>query len=237
VSKRRKGPAVDVLYADNHVLAVDKPAGVPMVPDASGDESLLDRAKDWIRFEKKKPGEIFLGVVHRLDRPVSGVALFARTSKAAERLSRSFRERDAHKTYWGLVTPPPRGERGEVEQWLAKDEDSNRARPAGPRTPGAKLARTGWRLLVLDGRFALLELEPETGRPHQIRSALRSLGSPLLGDLKYGAQAPLEDRSIALHARRLEIAHPTRGDRLEIECLPPDRPWWELARRLGSRQT
>ncbi len=223
-------PALDVLHVDNHVIAVAKPAGVPTAPDASGDPSLLDLAREWVRIEFEKPGAAFLGLVHRLDRPVSGVVVFARTSKGAARLSAQFRERATRKVYWGVVAGRPAQREGLVEQWLVKDERANRVRAAPSGSAGAKQARTRWRVLAEGATRTLVELVPETGRAHQLRAACATLGLPLLGDLKYGATEPLPDASIALHARRLEIAHPTSGERLVLEAAPPRLAAWAIAR-------
>lgn len=216
-----------VLHVDNHLLAVAKPAGLPVVPDASGDESLLELAKAWLKREFARPGAVYLGVVHRLDRPVSGVVLFARTSKAAARLSAQFRAGSVAKLYLAVAEGRVQGEGGELEQWLVKDERANRVRTAPSGAAGARRARTAWRVLERwDGR-TLLELAPATGRPHQLRvAAALGLGRPLLGDLKYGASAPLPDRSVALHAWRLAVRHPTRAQAVELACPRPDAPWW-----------
>lgn len=221
---------LEVLLADNHLLAIAKPAGMPSVPDASGDPSALELARRWVKREYEKPGAVYLGVVHRLDRPVSGVLLFARTSKAAARLSACFRERGASKVYWGLCEGIPAETEGVVEQWLLKDGSRNRVRSVDAGRRGARLARTRWRVLGTSGGRAWLELVPQTGRPHQLRHACAALGAPLLGDLKYGASAPLPDRSIALHAVRLEFEHPTRSERVRLETPPPPRPWWDRSR-------
>lgn len=223
--------ALTVLHCDNHLLVVAKPAGLPTVPDDSGDESLLDLAKSWVKREFDKPGAVFLGVVHRLDRPVSGVVAFARTSKSASRLSDAFRARRVTKLYWGIVEGRPVDARGELELWLAKDAARNVVSVCDPHAPGVQLARTRWRLLRAERDLALLELEALTGRPHQLRVACRSLGAPLAGDLKYGASAPLPDQSLALHARRLELEHPTRPEHLAFEAEPPELAIWDLARR------
>ncbi|MCE9592857.1 MAG: RluA family pseudouridine synthase [Planctomycetes bacterium] len=227
--------ALDVLFSDNHLLAVAKPAGVPTVADDSGDESLQELAKEFVRREKAKPGNVFLGVVHRLDRPVSGLVLFARTSKAAERLSEAFRERRVVKRYLALAERMPNRREGELEQWLIKDERTNVVRAVATERPEAQLAVTRFavvREFDFEGaRRTLVELEPLTGRSHQLRVALATLGAPLLGDLKYGARAPLADQSVALHARGLTVPHPVGGRELALECLPPDRAWWAAALR------
>lgn len=235
---------LNVLFADNHLLVVEKPAGMPTVPDESRDLSLLEMGKAWIKQEYSKPGEVFLGVVQRLDRPVSGVICFARTSKAAARLTKAFGEQAAHKTYLAIGVgelDAGLGREGEVRQWLVKDRESNRvtafaSEPTGRDSRGgakggAKLAVTRWRwqeqISVAGGARTLLEMEPVTGRSHQLRLAARSLGVTLLGDVKYGrGSEPLEDRSIALHAWRLEFEHPVKREKVEFEVLPPERDWW-----------
>lgn len=218
--------ALEVLHCDNHLLAVNKPAGLPTVPDASEDQSLLDQAKAWIKREFDKPGEVFLGVVQRLDRPVSGVVLFARTSKAAGRLTEQFRERTSEKIYWGIVQGVPGEPTGELEHWLWKDRERNRVHVAEEGREGAKLAHTSYRVRRQMGSSAWLELSPHTGRSHQLRVACKVLGTPLLGDLKYGAEQALEDRSIALHARRLCVLHPTLKVKIEFEARPPALGVW-----------
>lgn len=217
---------LEVLHSCNHVLCVAKPAGEPVVPDGSGDESLLDRAKAWVKRTFDKPGDVFLGVVHRLDRPVSGVVCFARTSKGAARLTASFREGRAEKTYVAVTTAPLGDDAGEVEQWLLKDGARNVVRVVGEATPGAKRAHTRYRVLERRGERQLVELEPVTGRSHQLRIAMASLGAPLAGDLKYGAPEPLPDKSVALHALRLRVPHPTRDEVVGAEVAPPGLEVW-----------
>lgn len=225
---------LEVLHADNHLLVVSKPAGVPVVPDDSGDVSLFEEAKAWVARTYDKPGAVFLGVVHRLDRPVSGVVCFARTSKAAARLTEAFRTRAVEKVYWALCPRAPEPAQGRLEQWLVKDRTRNRVHAVGEaeaRRQGGKHAVSTWRVLK-SGRGApprvLVELRPETGRSHQLRVAARTLGVPLLGDLKYGAEHPLPDRSIGLHARSLSLVHPTTRDRLTFEAPVPTLEVWSL---------
>ena len=219
-----------VLYEDNHLLVLDKPACLPCVPDASEDPSLLDWGKRYVKEAYDKPGAVFMGVGHRLDRPVSGIVLFARTSKAADRLAAQFRERTVEKTYLGVVTGAALGEGGRREQWLTKDVEANRAHLATEGEEGARSAVTEWRALERRGALTLLELKPRTGRPHQLRVACKSLGAPLTGDLKYGASEPLPDKSIALHAAHIAFDHPTRGERLELNASPPDAAVWKAWR-------
>ena len=225
-------PELRILHVDNHLLAVAKPAGIPTVPDASGDTSLFDIAEAWLREEFEKKGKAFLGVVHRLDRPVSGVVVFARTSKAAARLSKAFREGTAKKTYRGVGEGNPPADSGVVEQWIAKDEARNRVRAFTSPREGAKRARTAWRVLDREKGKVLYEFAPDTGRSHQLRACAAALGTPLLGDLKYGAKSALPDQSIALHAAALEIPHPTKGATIRFET---PEPWvFRLSKRRGS---
>lgn len=214
-----------VLRVDNHLLFLDKPAGMPTVPDESGDESLLDWAKAWVAREFGKPGAVFLGVVHRLDRPVSGVVLFARTSKSAARLSEQFRARSARKRYLGVGEGRARGVAGELVQWLVKDEATRTVRAVGGPGGAAREAQTRWQVLAeRDGRTLFL-FEPRTGRAHQLRVAAATLGAPLVGDVKYGARSGPDGRAVALHACSLCVAHPTRDESIEVHSLPEAHPW------------
>ena len=224
---------LEILHADNHVLAVAKPAGVPSVPDDSGDVSMLDLAREWVRVEYDKPGNVFLGVVHRLDRPVSGVLVFARTSKGASRLTEAFRTGRTEKIYWAVTTREPDTPSGELEQWLRKDRERNRVHVVAPETPESRRALTSWSVLQVEGRGGkrrvLLELRPRTGRSHQLRVAVASIAAPLLGDLKYGAPEALPDKSVALHARFLNLPHPTSGETLHLRCSVPPLQAWQFA--------
>lgn len=227
--------SLSILHDDNHVLAVHKPACIPVAPDESGDESLLDQARAWVEEAYAKPGRAWLGLVHRLDRPVSGVVCFARTSKAAGRLSRAFQRREVKKTYHAVCVGDVAGESGVVEQWLRKDRDKNRVhahRVEGEDTPPGddwKRAVSAWRVLARAQGRVLLELAPETGRSHQLRVACATLGAPIAGDLKYGAPEPLSDRSIALHAAGLELIHPVRRTPLVLRAPRPTLAAWSIA--------
>lgn len=213
---------LQVLHHDNHLLVVHKPPCMPIVPDSSGDPALLDIAKAWVKKEYSKPGEVFLGVVHRLDRPVGGVVVFARTSKAASRLSAAWQRHEVQKTYRGWsrrAVPPELGSEGEWRQWLWKDRQRNRVF-VGKRE-GAKEAITGWSIRGSDDRGTHLDLQPFTGRAHQLRVACAQAGLVLAGDLKYGAREALPDRSIGLWAMSLELKHPTRDEVLRFTAPAP----------------
>ena len=197
-----------VLYADNHLLVVHKPAGLPVQADASGDVDLLTLAKAWIRADKDKPGDVFVGLVHRLDRPARGVVVLARTSKAAARLSLQFRERTTQKTYRVVVHGTPPQTTDTLTHWLDSDERGSRVVRPGT----GKESTLTYRVLESAGGLTHLEVDLHTGRKHQIRCQLAAVGCPVLGDLRYGAPAPLPDRGIALLAWRLQIQHPTRPE-------------------------
>lgn len=224
-------PELEVLHCCNHVLCVAKRAGIPTVPDSSGDESLLERAKLWVAHEFQKPGAVYLGVVHRLDRPVSGVLAFARTSKAAARLTKAFHDRTTVKTYVAITSRPLRQAEGVVEHWLLKKGSKNVVRVVPEGTPGARHAKTTYRVVKTRGQQSLVELTPESGRSHQLRVAMSSVGAPLAGDLKYGAETPLPDRSLALHAASLVVPHPTTPEPIAVSTPPnfdPGLPWAEF---------
>ena len=220
-----------VLLEDNHLLAVHKPAGLLVQGDRSGDPTLLDAARAYLKEAYAKPGNVYVGLVHRLDRNVSGAVLLARTSKAAGRLSAAFREERVVKRYLAIVLREPPDPEGELRSWLAGEGDRQgvtRAQP-GP-FPGAREAVLRYRVRECAERLCLLEVEPVTGRRHQIRAQLALVGCPLLGDVKYGAPARLPDRRLGLHALGLELEHPVGGAPLAITA-PPDGGWpWPPAR-------
>ncbi|HRK75031.1 MAG TPA: RNA pseudouridine synthase, partial [Rhodothermales bacterium] len=197
----------EVLYEDNHLLVINKPAGLLAQEDATGDPDVLTICKQYLKEKYAKPGAVFLGLVHRLDRPASGVMVLARTSKAASRLSEQIRSRTIEKTYWILVEGKVSGH-GTCEDYLLKE--NNFVRLVDGSQARAQLARLSWKSLKVFSRDSLLEVALETGRPHQIRVQFSARNMPVCGDLKYGAKTPLSDRSIALHCRAMTFKHPTQ---------------------------
>ena len=211
---------LDILYEDNHALAVDKPAGALVQPDRTGDRTIIDDVTDDLRERYGKPGNVFVGVVHRLDRPVSGVLLLARTSKGAARLAEQFRDGRVEKTYWALVEGTPEAPSATLEHFLLKDSAHNRVRIAAADEAGARRARLHYQVLRPAAAGTLLEVRLETGRAHQIRVQLAAIGCIVAGDLRYGSRRPLGSM-IALHARSIAFDHPTRGERITVEAPLP----------------
>ncbi len=217
---------MDVLYEDNHLLVLNKPAGLPTMGTPGDRATLLTLAKDYIKQKYQKPGNVYLGVVSRLDAPVTGVVPFGRTSKAAARLTEQFRTHAVQKTYWALVESGPLPASGSCTDWLAHDDRHRRVHVVASGTPGSKEARLAWRQIGNDGRLALLEIALESGRKHQIRVQLAHHGQAVVGDRKYGS--PLKfPAGIALHARRLIVAHPVRSE--IVEFVAPLPKYWPRA--------
>ena len=220
-----------ILYEDNHLLVVNKRAGEITQGDKTGDECLTDAYKAFIARRDEKPGKVFLGLPHRLDRPVSGLCVLAKTSKALERLNKMLREGEVHKTYWALCCAKPAPPEGRLEGWLNRNEQQNKSYIVAPGTapwparfPEAKLARLDYRFLQSTDRYHLIEVDLLTGRHHQIRCQLSHLGCPIKGDLKYGAPRSNPDGGISLHARRIRFIHPVRKEEMDI-CAPLPASW------------
>jgi len=218
---------LQVLHEDNHLLVVHKPAGLLVQGDRSGDTDLTEVAKEYLRIKYGKPGKVYLGLVHRLDRNVSGVVVLARTSKAAARLAAAFRDKQVEKIYHAVVAGRPRPEAGELKAWLAAKGDARGVtRAVNQPFPSARESLLRYRLLEAGQAASLVEVRPVTGRRHQIRAQLALAGHALLGDVKYGSAQRLPDHRIALHAFALELAHPVGGKPLRLETAPPaDWPW------------
>ncbi len=220
----RNHERIKILYEDNHLLGLFKPAGMLIQGDKTGDLSLLDWAKDWLKNKYMKPGNAFLGLIHRLDRPVAGAVLFARTSKAAGRLSAQIREHEIRKTYWAIVQGSPRPPEGESKVFLKRA--GSKSILTGPHDPSGRAAELTYRILETWGRFSLVEIDLITGRHHQIRCQFAAMGCPVLGDLKYGFPYALPSRNIGLLSKRLSCRHPTKPLDVVLESpTPDDWPW------------
>ncbi len=220
--------SISILYEDNHLIAVNKPAGLLVQGDHTGDVSLDRLVKDYIRSDKGKPGEAYLGLAHRIDRPVSGVVLFAKTSKALVRLNKMFTDREVRKIYWAVVVNRPEMENGTLVHWLRKNEEKNISKAFNKEERHTKECELDYRMLATSDNYALLEVLPKTGRHHQIRAQLSKIGCSIRGDLKYGAPRSNPDGSIHLHARRLELEHPVRKEPLVITAPTPSENLWKV---------
>ena len=214
-----------ILYEDNHLLVVNKRAGEIVQGDRTGDECLAETLKAFVAQRDAKPGQVFMGIPHRLDRPVSGIVVFAKTSKALERLAAMFREGEVHKTYWALCCAAPPAPEGELEDLLVRNEKMNKTFIAKPGNREAKLARLRYRYLGPTERYHLVEVELLTGRHHQIRCQLSHIGCPIKGDLKYGAPRSNPDGGISLHARSIRFVHPVQKTEVVLEAPVP--PSWK----------
>ena len=215
-----------VLYEDNHLIAVKKEPGSIVQSDKTGDETLAEEVKAYIKRKYKKPGDVFLGIVHRLDRPVGGVIVFARTSKALTRMNELFREKKISKTYWAIVEEKPPREDGQLVNWLKKNQEKNRSRAYDIEVKDSKKAELTYRLMGRSKHYYYIEVHPKTGRHHQIRVQLAHLGCKIKGDVKYGAKRTNKDGSIHLFARSLSFIHPVKKEKLIIRSNPPMDPLW-----------
>jgi 23S rRNA pseudouridine1911/1915/1917 synthase len=219
---------LDVLYEDNHIIAINKKVSDIVQGDKTGDAPMSDFVKAYLKTTYNKPGEVFIGVPHRIDRPTTGVVLFARTSKALTRLNEMFREKDlVKKTYWAIVKNEPPNPQGRLENFLVKDEVKNKSFVCSPEKKGAKEAILQYRILKKSDNFFLLEVELLTGRHHQIRVQLAQIGCPIKGDLKYGFPRSNPDGGISLHARSIELIHPVQKTPLRIVAPVPNDSLWK----------
>ena len=240
---------MQVVYEDNHLIIVSKKSGEIVQGDKTGDTPLSETVKQYIKETHAKPGNVFLGVVHRLDRPVSGLVVFAKTSKSLTRLNNMFRDGEVHKTYWAIVETASLNDKGKtindkrdggldgewhlLEHWLVRNEKQNKSYAYDREKPHAKQARLRYRVIGVSERYTLLEVQLLTGRHHQIRCQLASMGCPIKGDLKYGARRSNPDGSISLLARRVEFVHPVSKEPVCVEApLPDDNLWRAICQNL-----
>ncbi|PRY54547.1 23S rRNA pseudouridine1911/1915/1917 synthase [Arcticibacter pallidicorallinus] len=222
----------DVLFEDNHLIAVNKRGGDIVQVDDTGDESLDEKVKKYIAKKYNKPNGAFLGVVHRLDRPVSGVILFARTSKSLDRVNKLFKSRQMHKTYLAVVRNRPVPESGNLVHWLVKNPQKNVTKAHDQEVPGSLRSELNYKLIAELGGYYLIEVDPITGRPHQIRVQLSTLDCPIVGDNKYGYPRGSLKKTIALHARRLQFVHPVKNEPVDIVAPLPHDGFWEKFEHL-----
>jgi 23S rRNA pseudouridine1911/1915/1917 synthase len=217
----------DILYEDNHLIAVNKRAGDIVQADETGDEPLEEKVKKYIAHKYDKPNGAFLGVVHRLDRPVSGVILFAKTSKALDRINKLFKSREMHKTYYAVVRNRPQPESGNLVHWLVKNQQKNVTKAYNHEVAGSMRSELNYKLAGELNGYYLIQVDPITGRPHQIRVQLSTLGCPIVGDNKYGYPRGSLRKSISLHARKLQFIHPIKKEPVLITAPLPNDGFWE----------
>lgn len=217
---------MEVLYEDNHIIAVNKKPSDIVQGDKTGDTPLSDFVKQYIKQKYNKPGEVFVGTVHRIDRPVSGIVLFAKTSKALARLNQMFQSKEIQKIYWAVVKNKPALTEGKLVHYLIKNEAKNMSRAFDKETSGALRSELDYKLIAGSDKYHLLEIKPHTGRHHQIRVQLSKMGCPIKGDLKYGFDRSNKDASIHLHARKVEFIHPVKKEPVTIVASPPDEVLW-----------
>lgn len=219
---------LNVLYEDNHIIVVNKRGGEIVQGDKTGDKHLGDFVKEYIKEKYKKPGDVFLGTVHRIDRPTSGIVLFARTSKALERLNKMFQDKEIKKTYWAVTEKAPAEKEGNLIHFLTRNETQNKSYAHASEKKGSKRAELHYRLCGHSNHYFFMEILPITGRHHQIRVQLSTIGCVIKGDLKYGAKRSNPDGSIHLHARKIEFIHPVSKENISITAPPPDEANWNL---------
>ncbi len=227
----------DILFEDNHIIAVNKKPGQIVQGDKTGDTPMSEFVKQYIKKKYEKPGEVFLGTVHRIDRPVSGIVLFARTSKALTRLNELFKTKEIQKTYWAVVKNKPLPEVGNLVHYLKKNELQNRSKAFDSEVPGSSRSELDYALIANSMHYYLLQVNPHTGRHHQIRVQLSSMDCPIKGDVKYGFKRGNEDASIHLHARAVNFIHPVTKNEICILAPPPNEALWNEFARIVSQAT
>jgi 23S rRNA pseudouridine1911/1915/1917 synthase len=217
----------DIIFEDNHLIAVNKKPGQLVQGDKTGDEPLSELLKDYLKKKYDKPGNVFVGVIHRLDRPVSGVVVFAKTSKALSRMNEALRNKEIQKTYWAVVQKADIDKEGTLKHYLKKNQEKNKSFATQKENTGGKKSELKYKVLHEFDRYLLLEVLPFTGRHHQIRVQLAANGTPIKGDLKYGFDRSNKDASIHLHARKVEFTHPVKNESITILANPPSDNLWD----------
>lgn len=217
-----------VLYEDNHIIIVNKTVSEIVQGDKTGDKPLSETVKEYLKEKYDKPGNVFCGVVHRLDRPTSGIVIFARTSKALPRLNEMFKNKEIKKTYWAIVGNSPKQQEGTLKHYLIRNEKQNKSYAYDTEKPDSKLAILHYKQIASSDKYSLLEIDLETGRHHQIRCQLAKIGSPIKGDLKYGAERSNPDGGISLHARKISFIQPVSKLLIEIEAPVPGDNLWQF---------
>ncbi|MCD4835057.1 MAG: RNA pseudouridine synthase [Bacteroidales bacterium] len=218
---------MEILYEDNHIIAVNKKSSDIVQGDKTGDEPLSEKVKAYIKKKYEKPGAVFIGVTHRLDRPVSGVLIFARTSKALTRLNKMFLEKEVKKTYWAIVKEKPIKETDTLNHYIVRNQKKNKSFAYDKETNNSKLASLSYKLIASADNYYLLEVDLHTGRHHQIRCQLAKIGCPIKGDLKYGFPRSNPDGGISLHSRKIEFIHPVQKEQVSIIANPPKDSLWD----------
>lgn len=216
-----------VLYEDNHIIIVNKTVSEIVQGDKTGDKPLSETVKEYLKEKYNKPGNVFCGVTHRLDRPTSGIVVFAKTSKALTRLNEMFKNKEISKTYWAVVKEVPKQPEGTLRHYLVRNEKQNKSYAYDKEKPNSKLAVLHYKLIARSDKYNLLEIDLETGRHHQIRCQLAKIGCPIKGDLKYGADRSNTDGGISLHARKISFIHPVSKNLIEVVAPVPDDNLWQ----------
>lgn len=216
-----------VLYEDNHIIIVNKTVSEIVQGDKTGDKPLSEIVKEYLKEKYNKPGNVFCGVTHRLDRPTSGIVVFARTSKALSRLNDMFKNKEISKTYWAIVKNTPKQPEGTLKYYLVRNEKQNKSYAYDTEKPNSKQAILHYKLIARSDKYSLLEIDLETGRHHQIRCQLAKIGSPIKGDLKYGAERSNPDGGISLHARKISFIHPVSKELIEVTAPVPEDNLWQ----------
>ena len=225
---------MEVVYEDNHIIIVNKSCSEIVQGDNTGDKPLSEKVKEYLKDKYAKPGNVFCGVVHRLDRPVSGLVVFAKTSKALARLNNMFKDKEVKKTYWAIVADKPRNDEAVLEDYLVKNERQNKSYAHPNPVEGSKKAILDYRVIGKSDRYYLLEVHLHTGRHHQIRCQLANIGCPIRGDLKYGARRSNPDGGISLHARHIEFVHPVSHITVSVTAPVPDEGVWKAFKDRDS---